>query len=50
MLHLSIPRAEAVKPRQIRITPTIDGQTAQGATVPTEAAGTTDANGSGPEA
>ena len=26
VLRLSIPRAEAVKPRQIRITPTIDGQ------------------------
>lgn len=27
ILHLRIPRAEAVKPRQIRISPTIDGQT-----------------------
>lgn len=26
VLRLSIPRAEAVKPRQIRITPTVDGQ------------------------
>jgi len=26
VLHLRIPKAEAVKPRQIRITPTIDGQ------------------------
>jgi HSP20 family protein len=30
MLALRIPRAEAVKPRQIRITPTIDGQSASG--------------------
>lgn len=30
MLHLRIPRAEAVKPRQIRISPTIDGQTPKG--------------------
>lgn len=28
LLHLRIPKAEAVKPRQIRITPTIDGQAA----------------------
>ena len=34
VLHLSIPRAEAVKPRQIRITPTIDGQSAEGASAP----------------
>ena len=26
VLHLRIPRSEAVKPRQIRISPTIDGQ------------------------
>ena len=26
VLHLRIPKAEAVKPRQIRITPSIDGQ------------------------
>jgi HSP20 family molecular chaperone IbpA len=26
VLHLVLPRAEAVKPRQIRISPTIDGQ------------------------
>jgi HSP20 family protein len=26
VLHLTFPRAEAVKPRQIRISPTIDGQ------------------------
>jgi HSP20 family protein len=32
VLHLSIPRAEAVKPRQIRISPTIDGQAAGGST------------------
>ena len=30
LLHLSIPRAEAVKPRQIRINPTIDGQSENG--------------------
>jgi HSP20 family protein len=30
VLRLSIPRAEAVKPRQIRITPTIDGQSTNG--------------------
>jgi HSP20 family protein len=29
VLRLSIPRAEAVKPRQIRITPTIDGQSSE---------------------
>lgn len=28
VLHLSFPRAEAVKPRQIQITPTIDGHAA----------------------
>lgn len=32
ILHLSIPRAEAVKPRQIRISPTIDGQSTNGST------------------
>jgi hypothetical protein len=26
VLHLTFPRAEAVKPRQIRINPTIDGE------------------------
>jgi HSP20 family protein len=30
LLHLRIPRAEAVKPRQIRISPTIDGQSTNG--------------------
>lgn len=30
LLRLSIPRAEAVKPRQIRISPTIDGQSTNG--------------------
>ena len=29
VLHLTLPRAEAVKPRQIRISPTIDGQPAR---------------------
>jgi hypothetical protein len=32
MLHLTFPRAEAVKPRQIRISPTIDGQPSNGST------------------
>jgi HSP20 family protein len=32
VLHLSIPRAESVKPRQIRISPTIDGQPSNGST------------------
>jgi HSP20 family protein len=30
VLHLRIPRSEAVKPRQIRISPTIDGQSTNG--------------------
>jgi len=33
VLHLSIPRAEAVKPQQIRITPTIDGHATNGTPV-----------------
>jgi HSP20 family protein len=37
VLRLSIPRAEAVKPRQIRITPTIDGQSTNGTPVETGA-------------
>jgi HSP20 family protein len=37
VLHLSIPRAEAVKPRQIRISPTTDGQSTNGSS---ESAGT----------
>jgi HSP20 family protein len=47
MLELRIPRAEQVKPRQIRITPTSDGQaskvgsTTSGATTPSTAAGST---------
>lgn len=32
MLRLTFPRAEAVKPRQIRISPTIDGQSTNGST------------------
>ena len=32
MLRLTFPRAEAVKPRQIRISPTIDGQSTNAAT------------------
>ena len=38
ILHLSFPRAEAVKPRQIRINPTIDGQSTNGSD-PAPAAG-----------
>ena len=30
VLHLTIPRSEAQKPRQIRISPTIDGQSSNG--------------------
>jgi HSP20 family protein len=37
MLTLRIPRAEAVKPRQIRISPTTDGHIEQGSTAPAEA-------------
>ena len=33
VLHLSIPRAEAVKPRQIRISPTTDAQPTNGTAV-----------------
>jgi HSP20 family protein len=33
VLHLSIPRAEAVKPQQIRINPTIDGHATNGTPV-----------------
>jgi HSP20 family protein len=39
VLHLRIPKAEAVKPRQIRISPTIDGESA------TAPAGTTSGDG-----
>jgi HSP20 family protein len=42
VLRLSIPRAEAVKPRQIRITPTIDGQSTSERSVDT---GTTPVDG-----
>jgi HSP20 family protein len=38
VLRLSIPRAEAVKPRQIQITPTIDGQSSNGKPVAAGAA------------
>ena len=34
VLHLTIPRSEAVKPRQIRISPTVDGQATDGSTHP----------------
>ena len=37
VLHLSIPRAEAVKPRQIRISPTVDGQSTVGPSAPAAA-------------
>ena len=36
VLHLRIPRAEAVKPRQIRISPTTDGQSSNGSTAPAD--------------
>ena len=38
VLHLRIPKAEAVKPRQIRISPTIDGQSTA---TPSDASDTT---------
>lgn len=41
VLTLTIPRAEAVKPRQIRISPTIDGQSNGSATA---SSGSTDAS------
>ena len=34
LLTLRIPRAEAVKPRQIRITPTVDGDATNGSATP----------------
>lgn len=44
VLHLDIPRAEAVKPRQIRITPTIESATTvTGSGVPESPAGITPA-------
>jgi HSP20 family protein len=47
VLRLTFPRAEAVKPRQIRISPTIDGQSSDGSTgeavVESTGADTTDA-------
>jgi len=43
MLHLRIPRAEAVKPRQIRISPTIDGQTTPAEVAPQGTNGSTPA-------
>jgi HSP20 family protein len=42
MLTLRIPRAEAVKPRQIRISPTTDGQISSGPTTPAPGATSTD--------
>ena len=36
VLTLRIPQAEAVKPRQIRITPTTDGDATTGSTAPAE--------------
>jgi hypothetical protein len=45
MLQLRIPRAEAVKPRQIRITPTIDGHATNGTeTAPTGETGSSPAS------
>ena len=38
MLILRIPRAESVKPRQIRITPTVEGSAADGSTAPADGA------------
>ena len=37
VLHLTIPKAETVKPRQIRISPTIDGQSSNGSGAPSDA-------------
>jgi Hsp20/alpha crystallin family len=42
VLRLSFPRAEAVKPRQIRISPTIDGQSKNGSDRGTTAASTSE--------
>lgn len=42
LLRLSIPRAEAVKPRQIRISPTIDGQSTNGSDGAASASAPTD--------
>ena len=36
VLHLTIPKAETVKPRQIRISPTIDGQSSNGSSAPSD--------------
>lgn len=41
VLHLRIPRAESVKPRQIRISPTIDGQTTNAGPAPQGGNGST---------
>ena len=42
VLHLRIPKAEAVKPRQIRISPTIDGQST---TTPSDTSSETSSDG-----
>jgi HSP20 family protein len=42
VLHLRIPKAEAVKPRQIRISPTIDGRST---TTPSDASSDTTSGG-----
>ena len=42
VLKLQIPKAEAVKPRQIRISPTIDGQST---TTPSDASSDTSSGG-----
>ena len=45
MLTLHIPRAEAVKPRQIRITPTTDAQISSGSAAPAGATSTDEPDG-----
>jgi HSP20 family protein len=46
VLRLSIPRAEAVKPRQIRINPTIDGKSAKSVESGSKPGATGTSNGS----
>jgi HSP20 family protein len=46
VLRLSIPRAEAVKPRQIRISPTIDGKSAKPVEAGIKSGATGTSNGS----
>jgi len=47
MLTLRIPRAEAVKPRQIRITPTVDVDATNGSSAPAEGGTAAEAIGTG---